>query len=229
MMRGRLMRAVGWCTAGGLIALSGGITGCQQYVSAPGIPSAQGIPENPNKPAAISVMVEAVRYVATRYPPGGYDYDAASMQEQAAVEVPYAMQVCPPRGLRRSFYERLVQNIGPAAQPISPEGLEEGLPTFYVTRVWMRFQKATVDVLRPMPEVGLGPDEKPVYQTVTVRLEGGLEPWRVVHARAWSPNEPTLPQPYFMPDEERIDQFEWQMKQDGPSVEAAPDVKASPE
>lgn len=187
---------------------------CQQYVSSPGVPTARGIPENPNKPAAVSAIVEAVRYVATRYPPGGHDYDAPTMQEQAAVEAPYALIVNPPRGLRKGFYERIVKGIGPQAQPITVANEISGLPTFHVTRVWMRFQTATVDVLRPMPELGQNADGTPIYQMVTVRLEGGLNPWRVVHARAWSPTNVEIPPAYYLPDVERVDQFDYQMEQD---------------
>jgi len=201
----------------GLVGLMvvGGLSGCQQYVSSPGVPSAKGVPENPNKPAALSCMVEATRYVATRYPPGGYVYDAESAAEQGAVQAPYALLVNGPQGLRRSFYVRLAEGVGSQAEPMTPDNQGSGLPVFYVDRVWLRFNSATVDVIRPMPEVGPGPDGKPVYQTVTVRLEGGTTPWRVVHARAWPAGATTLPTAYFLPDEERVDQFEVTMMGEG--------------
>jgi hypothetical protein len=205
------MLATGLLVAGALLVGSG----CQQYVSSPGVPEARGIPENPNKPAALACMAEAVRYVATRYPPGDPTAPGADLKEQAAMEVPYAMVVNPPRGLRRSFYERLVQAIGPRCAPMSETSADGPAPVFHITRVWMRFNSATVDVLRPMVEMGPGPDGRPVYQMVTVRLEGGLEPWRVVHARAWAPDvQAEVPRPYPMPKVERVDQFEWQMEQD---------------
>ncbi|CAG0962058.1 hypothetical protein PHYC_00779 [Phycisphaerales bacterium] len=200
---------------GGVVVLGlCAIAGCQQYVSSPGVPTARGIPENPNKPAAVSCMVEAVRYVATRYPPGDFNYEARSAKEQGALEVPYAMVVNPPRGLRQSFYKRLVREIGPRCEPIAPANEAGPNPVFHISRVWMRFDSATVDVLRPMPEVGPGADGKPVYQMVTVRLEGGVEPWRVIHARAWAPEGVEIPAGYPMPDVERVDQFRWQMEED---------------
>lgn len=190
----------------------GAAGGCQQYVSSPGVPTARGIPENPNKPAALSCMVESVRYVATRYPPGDITYNPE--KPEAALEVPYDLAINPPRGLRKSFYERLVKQVGPKAVPMSAQAEFGAAPVFHITRVWMRFQTATVDVLRPMPEVGPGPDGKPVYQMVTLRLEGGLQPWRVVHARAWEPDGVEVPPPYYMPAEERVDQFEATMEED---------------
>lgn len=189
-----------------------GVAGCQQYVSSPGVPTSRGIPENPNKPAAMSCMVEAVRYVATRYPPGDIYYSPE--KPQAALEASYELAVNPPRGLRKSFYERLVKQIGPKAKPIGPDNEFGQMPVFHVTRVWLRFQTATVDVLRPMPELGPGEDGKPTYQLVTVRLEGGMTPWRVVHARAWEPDGVEVPPAYYMPLEERVDQFDATMEED---------------
>ncbi|MDX2130854.1 MAG: hypothetical protein SFY69_02230 [Planctomycetota bacterium] len=197
-----------------VLAGVGGV-GCQQYVSSPGVPTARGIPENPNKPAALTCMVEAVRYVATRYPPGDLGANAETVEEAMSLQAPYPLVVNPPRGLRQTFYDRLVKQVGPQAQPASPTNTLGPDPVFHITRVWMRFDKATVDVLRPMPELGPGPDGAPIYQTVTVRLTGGLSPWRVVHARAWPPDEPVqIPPPYPMPEFDRVDQFEWQLEQD---------------
>ncbi|GJQ28991.1 MAG: hypothetical protein HBSAPP03_08750 [Phycisphaerae bacterium] len=196
----------------GVVGLVGGLAGCQQYVSSPGVPTAKGIPENPNKPAALTCMVEAVRYVATRYPPGDITYTPD--KPSAALEAPYELAINPPRGLRKSFYERLVKQVGPKAKAIAPENEHGQMPVFHVTRVWMRFQSATVDVLRPMPELGPGPDGKPIYQVVTVRLEGGMSPWRVVHARAWEPQGVEIPPAYYLPLEERVDQFEATMEED---------------
>jgi hypothetical protein len=188
--------------------------GCQQYVSSPGVPTARGIPEDPNKPAAATVIVRSVQYIANTYPPGSLKYDAASAKEQADIRVPYACIVNLPRGMRKSFYERIAEQIGPECRPMSPEVQYQDVPVFHVTRVWMRFNSAIVDVLRPMPELGPGPDGKPIYQMVTVRLEGGTEPWHVIHVRAHAYQDAVVPAPYFIPQSERTDQFAWQKEQD---------------
>ncbi len=212
---GFLRRVAAW---GLIVAVAGGVVGvagCQQYSTAPGVPTARGIPETPNRPAAVTSMIEAVRYVATRYPPGSLREDAPTVAEAMALEAPYELVVNPPRGLRRVYYERLVRQVGPLASAASAESIGGPAPVFHITRVWMRFDKATIDVLRPMVELGPGPDGRPIYQMVTVRLEGGLRPWRVVHARAWPPDEPiTPPEAYPMPEVDRVDQYEWQMEQD---------------
>jgi hypothetical protein len=44
---------------------------------------------------------------------------------------------------------------------------------------------------------------------VTVRLQGGFEPWRAIHARAWEPGQDEAPAFYFVPDMERVEQFKY--------------------
>lgn len=197
-----------------VVALAAAVGGCQQYVNAPAIPTSKGIPDNPNKPAAVECIRLAVQYVATRYPPGSVEDSLVTEKGRVQMRAPYQLVVNMPRGMRKSFYERTVKEVGPLAEPMTQANAESGLPTFHVTRVWMRFNEATVDVLRPMPEMGPGADGKPVYQTVTVRLEGGMEPWRVVHARAWPPSDVVIPPPYYLPDVERIEQYKWQIARD---------------
>jgi hypothetical protein len=91
---------------------------------------------------------------------------------------------------------------------MTPDLANSGLPVFHVTRVWMRGNQATIDVLRPMPELGNDPQGRTVYQPVTVRLEAGFQPWRVVHARIWNPGDEVEPPPYFLPEVDRPDEFE---------------------
>jgi len=191
--------------------LATGPFGCQQYSTYPEIPTAEGISEDPNRPAAEAVMREAMRYIVTRYSPG-MAHEGASRAEMGRVTADFPLIVNLPRGLRRSFYERIARDIGPQVEPLTEEnvGAAAGatdLPIFHVGRVWLRFNTATVDIFRPTPELGLGPDGRPIYQMVTVRLEGGFKPWRVIHARAWEPgdNEPPAFNP--IPAVENVEQF----------------------
>lgn len=67
----------------------------------------------------------------------------------------------------------------------------QGLPVYSVTRVWLRADKATVDVIRPVTLDGMTPTEADTsgvaytYQKITHRLTGGFRPWRVETSRAW--------------------------------------------
>jgi len=207
----------GLVVAAGLACVFGGMGvggGCQQYSTYPAVASAEGMAESPNKPATEATMTLALQYVATRYAPAGLQKEPATPADAGKLTVDYPMVVNLPRGMRKSFYERIAKKVGPQVVPMTADVENGTLPVYHVTRVWLRFNTATVDVLRPMPEVGVAPGGGPVYQKVTVRLEGGFEPWRVVHARAWEPGTDPAPLAYHVPDVERIDQFEYTTKQD---------------
>jgi hypothetical protein len=62
--------------------------------------------------------------------------------------------------------------------------------------------------MRPMPELPPGPDGKLVYQTVTLKMAANIGSWRVVHARAFEPGLDPVPEPYYVPDIERGDQYQ---------------------
>lgn len=205
-----------------LAAATLGPVGCNsQYTNYPEVPTARGLSENPNSPGCESAMVAAVRYVATRYAPGRLPREAQTPDEAGREMVDFPMTIAAPLGTRRSFYERLARQVGPDVSPLTPETLDGRAPIYYVTRVWLRGVDGQVDVMRPMPEIGPGANGEPVYQTVTVRLKGAMEPWYVVHARAWEPGIDPVPEPYFLPDVERIDQFRYSTNPPPPPEEKA--------
>lgn len=214
-----------------------GQTGCQRYANYPAIPTSEGIAEDPNTTSATKCMSLAVAYVATRYSPGGYNFDAKTAKEQGDLRVPFPLVVNGPRGMRKGFYQRLAGQIGPEAQVISPANEAAGLPVYHVIRVWLRRNRATVDVLRPMNELAPDAQGRPVYQTVTVRLEGGLDPWRVIHARGTEPGLDPVPAAYYLPEVDRTDQYEYQQELDrkaaqpaalAPGADEAPTPEAAP-
>jgi hypothetical protein len=221
---------------GGIVLLSG--TACQQYATYPPVSTAKGMSEDLNNPGSEKAMVAALQYVATHYPPGGKTFEPKASAETGLLEARYPLAIDLPKGMRKSFYERMATEIGDQTVPLTPDVWSSGrLPVYHVTRVWMRFHEGTVDVLRPVPEMGMGPDGKPVYQKVTVSLTGGFEPWRVVHARAWEPGD-VAPEPYFLPDIERIDQYKFSqltpeeqakwVRTSKAEVISVPEVKPSP-
>lgn len=204
-----------------------GNAGCHQYATYPAIPTAEGLTEDPNTNSTAKCASLAVAYVATRYSPGGYNFDAKTAKEQGDLRVPFPLIVNAPRGMRRAFYQRVVVDVGPQAQALTPDNEKSGLPIYHVLRVWLRQTNATVDVLRPMSELAPDSQGRPVYQTVTVRLEGGgLEPWRVVHARGYEPGIDPVPPPYYIPEVDRTDQFEWMKEQEKKAAQGA--EKAEP-
>jgi hypothetical protein len=194
--------------AGGLVGV-----GCQEYATYPAVATAKGMSEDLNNPGSEAAMVAALQYVATHYPPGTPKFEPKNAAEAGDLKAGYALAIDVPKGMRKSFYERMATEVGSDTVPLTKDVWDGGkLPVYHVTRVWMRFHEGTVDVLRPMPELGMGPDGHPVYQKVTVKLTGGFEPWRVIHARAWEPGVDAAPEPYFLPDIERIDQYAYSQK-----------------
>ncbi|MBX3409386.1 MAG: hypothetical protein KF859_05820 [Phycisphaeraceae bacterium] len=205
-----------------LLAPVAGLVGCtKQYTNYPEVPTARGLSEDPNSPAAELAIISSVQFVVRRYFPGSQQEESTTTQSVGRASVQDSFVLNLPRGMRKSFYERIARQIGPNVMPMTEEAQQTALPVFYVTRVWMRFNQGQVDIMRPMLELPPGPDGKPIYQTITCRLEGRFMNWRVVHARAWTPGLDPLPQPYFVPDIERTDQFRHTMR-----LEAMPEGEA---
>jgi hypothetical protein len=204
----RLPRLAAAVATGMLLAAAGPMGCTHQYANYPEIPSAKGLKQDPNTPAAESAMVTALQFVANRYPPGTLRLDAKNSREAGEMITSTPMVVNLPVGQRQSYYRRIARKVGPNVAPMTAD-VDASLPVFHVTRVWLRFSEGWVDVMRPMPELPPGPDGKPVYQTVTLKMRGGVGPWRVLHARAWPPGIDPVPQPFLLPDQERINQYEF--------------------
>jgi hypothetical protein len=208
--------------AAALVVLLGSVSalsGCQQYVTSPAIPTARGMSENPNAPAPEQAITAALQYVATRWAPGKTrEFDAKLTP--GATYVDQAMVINLPAGTRQSFYDRIARKLGPTVQPATPENTDGSLPIYHVGRVWLRFENARVDVYRPMLELGPGPDGKPVYQMVTVHLRGGFSPWRAEFARAWDPGVYETPEVFYRPTIERANEHEIAMRGNTSTIDA---------
>lgn len=178
--------------------------GCSSYTSAPGI-DAHFAAEGPNAPRAESAALAALQFAVTRYPPGGPRTEAATSREASSLTADFPLAVNMPLGTRRGVYERVAIRLG--AQVV-PYDTGVTLPIYTVERVWVRERTATVDVLRPMLELPRKADGSPVYQRLTVRLEGSFRPWRVVHTRAWPPTGDEIPMLFPIPDIDRHDEYE---------------------
>jgi len=215
-----------------LVAMTASLAGCFQNSNYPAIPTSRGYAEDPNKPAAEAAMVAALQYVASRWTPGQREFDV-SLAPNALPMADYPLVINLPLGTRKMLYDRIAKKVGPEVQPATPENVTGTLPVFHVTRVWLRADHGTVDVLRPTPELGPDKDGKPIYQKITIRLEGGFKPWNVVHARAWYPGDEQAPEFYFnpqfdVPTQWRVSQRE-QVHKDLAAFDAAMGVQPSGE
>jgi len=111
--------------------------------------------------------------------------------ERTPVEGAYAANL--PQGMEKRWAELMLHRMADArAQLVRPDN--EDLPTFHVTRVWVRPGRwGEVEILRPVASVA-GPGGGNVYQPVTVRLrKSGLGKWRVEATRIWPIRE--VPEP----------------------------------
>lgn len=194
------------------LALVGLAGGCQHVTTYPDVPTARGFTEDPNTPACEQAIVASVQYVASRWTPGKREYDENATPGGAPM-VPYEMIVNLPIGTRKMFYDRIPGKIGPNVQPVTPETVLTGLPVFHVSRVWLRFNSGTVDVLRPTTELGAGPNGQPVYQKITLTLKREFNTtWRVVYGRTWTPGDDTPPELNFVPAEDDPNQYALSMQ-----------------
>ena len=203
------------------LVASAGLAGCYGNSNYPAVQGSTATTDSPNTPSIERCTTLAVRWVADRYPPRNDRINATTATEAGDITVRWPMVLNLPIGTRKVFYERIAKNCGPQVMPMTPESQQSGEPVYHVGRVWVRAHEAKVDVFRPMPEI----DERPgmggrVYQMITVTLKGGFEPWRVVHGRAWEPGAYPVPEIYYLPEQDREDQYRYEMRTRRESREA---------
>lgn len=188
----RLAWTTGWAgvSAGFLgvgVLLGSGCTGYQSYPPIKGTSAST----NPNSPPVDELMILSLDWVTTRYPVGGTVI--AGQTPEFAINLP--------RGVRKSVYEYVASKVSDRARPLTPENADT-MPVYHIAQLWVRDGVAKVTVLRPAYELGPSPDGKPVYQGITLRIEGGLHPWRVVRYQVWEVGTIEMPELYFCPGSE---------------------------
>ena len=150
----------------GLSALALGLPGCVGDTTYPAA-NWQLASDDMNGPPADEIMIESVRWAVDRY--------------EAGTEGPVAINL--PDVVRDRTYSIVAYRAGERVEPLERDRAD--LPTYHLTRLWVRGDKAEVDLLRPVTELGASPTGRPIIQAVTIYLEGGLRQWRVVRARHW--------------------------------------------
>jgi len=135
------------------------LTGCVALVASWPAVGDDGAVNDPNVSPIPRVITAAVHEVVRRYP------------------VPGEFVVNLPEGLHLSRAERITAEISPNARIVSPG--TEHLPVYHVTKVWVRGDRAQVDVVRPL-------DEPQTWQRVTVHLRHHLDGgWTVEYVKVW--------------------------------------------
>jgi hypothetical protein len=171
----RRARGVGVALVLAGVTLAGGCAGYSTYPKVEGMALA-----DVNSLGAQEAMVTALRYVAARRPIGE----------------PYAVNL--PVGTLRERMEVIINRTeDDDARLLTKENAD--LPRVHITRVWLRAGRAEVDVLRPVEGVA-GPEGEPTYESYTLRLDGGFQPWKVNDARRWMVGVIPAPEPNWFED-----------------------------
>ena len=171
-------------TLGALLSLALAAGACNtvhhtSYPSSLGVAATPG--EDPNGATLSALMAAAARWAVEHYPPPTEEY---------------ALNL--PAGLKREWYLATVNAVGPNARPLTDETAH--LPTYHVGRIWVRSDRAKVDVTRPV--FTLGQTASPLDQTTTVWLRRtGWTSWRVEHTQPWAIGVVPTPEPYYLPPE----------------------------
>lgn len=166
------------------VATVGGMGGCAGYATYPRADGSTAISDLNSAPVN-TIMATSLAWAAYKYP-------VAPEGEQA----PFAINL--PEGVKPETYDYVVRQIGGGAVPLTHDTAD--LPTFHIGLIRVRGDEAQVDVLRPVLELSPSPAGETVYQQVTVRLEGGLSPWRVVGRREWTVGAFPTPAPNYYDD-----------------------------
>jgi hypothetical protein len=172
-----------------------GISGCVGYNVYPPQPGVTAGFTNPNSDPFPPIMTEALRWAITRYPavtPAEWSPPLGVPPEGSR----FAVNL--PVGVNRLVYQRVAERVGFGAVPMEPGN--EHLPTYHISRVWVSGDEAKVDIVRPVPGMPPTADGRPVTQGITVRLRGGLQPWRVTSHRPWEINALPTPPLNYMPE-----------------------------
>jgi hypothetical protein len=155
---------------------------------------------NPNSDPIPPLMIESLRWVATRYPPeesAEWTSGGAPLPDAGTGIAGPRFAINLPEGTNALVYKRVAELVGFGAVPMQ-EG-NESLPTYHVARIWVQGDEAKVDIIRPIKGLNSGPESRPITQPITVRLRGGLSPWHVTSHNVWSFNSLPTPPLYYMP------------------------------
>jgi hypothetical protein len=144
------------CILAALAALAP-LTGCALVASWPAIGDDSAV-NDPNVSPMPKVIAAGVREAIAKFPPEG----------EFVVNLP--------EGLERFRAERIASEISPSARVV--DAANQTLPVYHITRVWVRGDRAQVDVVRPL-------DEPRSWQRVTVHLRHSLEGWQRSTLKVW--------------------------------------------
>lgn len=173
-----------------LLALAAAIplalAACAHYANYPPIGNDLAV-NDPNTAPLPELIAAALRDTVRRYPVDG------------------AFVINLPAGLERRRAESIAAELGENARLVVPG--TQHLPAYHVTRIWVRGDRATVEVLRPVTELHSDSATPDRHQAISIRLaRGAFAPWSVTSHRAWTIGAGEPPELFGWPEDWPEDQ-----------------------
>lgn len=186
------MKALGFSVLMGGALLLG--SGCVSYTNVP-VPNSAPAFKHANSGASIKSMVAALDRVILKHP----------MRDGQSR---YALNL--PAGTTPETASIVVSRL-PKGAMLPYEGMEESVPVYHISRIWLRGASGKVDVVYPIDAETDG--------GVTVWVHGGDRSWYVERLQYWSPGTVPTPPLYIPMDGEvgvmDVDAYDESISDDG--------------
>ncbi|MGJ8637127.1 MAG: hypothetical protein ACSHX5_09805 [Phycisphaerales bacterium] len=165
-MAGLKRTVLGLMVAGGVLGFSAG--GCVSYTNVP-VPSSAPAFKHANSGASIKSISAAIDRVVLRHP-------MKDAQGRYAINLP--------AGTTPETAQEILGKI-PKGAVIPWDGMDESVPVYHISRIWLRGATGKVDVVYPIDADTDG--------GVTAWVHGGDRSWYVERLQYWAPG--TIPTP----------------------------------
>lgn len=161
-------------------------SGCVGYANYPAI-GGDVAANDPNAPPMTDLILQSLDWIDRRYEP----------RDPYAVNLPEGM-------LRKRVFQILERHGNQLTRPLTPE--TDDLPIYHISRIWVRGNRAEVDIHRPIES--LSDQGASAYQTITLTLRGGFRPWDVVSSRTHVIGAVPPPELHYIPEEDKPEPVE---------------------
>jgi len=167
---------MGFTVAAASVSFLWGV-GCVSYTNVPEPSSAPAF-KHANSGSSIKVIVASLDRVVGKHP----------LRDGSGR---YAVNL--PAGTTPETAHTIVSRLGSGAN-VPFEGMEDSIPVYHISRIWLRGRSGKVDVVYPFMDV----DGTRSDRGVTVWLHGGDRPWYVERMQYWAPGTVPTP-PVYVP------------------------------
>lgn len=154
--------------------VAGSLPGCL-HSNLPGETENPVASVDPNIHPVPRLMAMSIEYVVNRYPPSGGPGDGSSPT--------FAFNL--PEGMRPGNVALIESMLGGRGVRVMPENAST-IPIYHVVTMWVRGHRAELEMVFPVPSMGITQGVDPVYRGVSLELENNLGSWRVKRQQLWN-------------------------------------------